>query len=171
MNSKTLNLKIRSFTLIELLVVIAIIGILASIVLVSLNSAREKARIAKAKQEIKNIVTAMYLFRDEYGELPPLGDNCSACSNPCSSSWTAVMDALASEELMLRINTDPWGNYYCYDDNDDICCGGCSPIYSMGPNGINDSWFNCPRENGCPESICNDDVGRVLLESDRPYPW
>jgi prepilin-type N-terminal cleavage/methylation domain-containing protein len=55
------------FTLIELLVVIAIIGILSSVVLASLNSARAKGRDARRMSDLHNIQLALELYYDKFG--------------------------------------------------------------------------------------------------------
>lgn len=62
--------KTRGFTLIELLVVIAIIGILSSVVLASLNSAKLKARDAKRISEVKQMQTAAELYLNACGVYP-----------------------------------------------------------------------------------------------------
>lgn len=60
----------KGFTLIELLVVIAIIGILSSIVLASLNSARKKGRDARRVADIKQIQLALELYYDAHSNYP-----------------------------------------------------------------------------------------------------
>lgn len=156
--------KNKAFTLIELLVVIAIIGLLSSVVLVSMQGAREKAKIAQTKEQVTQIAKAMELYQFDRGELPPIGDNCSACSNPCSSSWVSAMDALVAGHYMGRIDKDAWGNYFCYDDNDNICCGTASPLWSMGPDGKNSGW------TACPPKFYGDDIGIILPYGDRLCP-
>ncbi len=67
---KKLKQNQKGFTLIELLVVIAIIGLLASVVLLALGSARTKARDAKRLADVRQIGSAMELFFNDYSAYP-----------------------------------------------------------------------------------------------------
>ena len=60
----------KGFTLIELLVVIAIIGILSSVVLASLSTARQKSRDAKRISDVGQIQLALELFFDATQSYP-----------------------------------------------------------------------------------------------------
>jgi prepilin-type N-terminal cleavage/methylation domain-containing protein len=60
----------KGFTLIELLVVIAIIGLLASVVLLALNSARQKSRDAKRLADVRQIASALELYFNDQSAYP-----------------------------------------------------------------------------------------------------
>ncbi len=129
--------KNKSFTLIELLVVIAIIGILASIVLVSVGSSREKAKIAKAQLEVKQIYNAIVMLEMDTGQWPghktPNKIEGGASNNeicPDLSPPAECMCKLSDGEAGLTVDdtppnsypgwsgpyiqrvVDPWGNEY-----------------------------------------------------------
>jgi prepilin-type N-terminal cleavage/methylation domain-containing protein len=64
------NTKQKGFTLVELLVVIAIIGLLSTLSIVALNSARTKARDAARVAGIKQWQTALELYYSDNGGYP-----------------------------------------------------------------------------------------------------
>ncbi len=86
----------KGFTLIELLVVIAIIGILASVVLASLNSARKKSRDARRVADIKQIQLALELYFD------------------ANRAYPTALSALVTQGSMPVIPNDPLGTAVAY---------------------------------------------------------
>jgi prepilin-type N-terminal cleavage/methylation domain-containing protein len=68
--SNTKPKKDYGFTLIELLVVIAIIGILSSVILASLNTARVKARDARRISDMNQVQTALAFYYSDNNQYP-----------------------------------------------------------------------------------------------------
>ena len=101
----------RGFTLIELLVVIAIIGILSSVVLASLNSARGKARDARRKEDIGEIQKALEMYYDSYGGYP---------SSACPGIDYKIKNSLALEpkmsQFLSKFPVDPIAPGDCYNN-------------------------------------------------------
>ncbi len=62
--------KPNGFTLVELLVVVAIIGLLATLSVLALGSARVRARDAKRLADIKTVQTALELYSNDRGGYP-----------------------------------------------------------------------------------------------------
>src|SRR3954469_19188466 len=83
------DFKVRGFTLIELLVVIAIIGVLASIVLASLDSSRKKGRDARRLADVKQLQLALELYYDQNNSFPGDISNAGTCgTGSCAALLT-----------------------------------------------------------------------------------
>ncbi len=103
----------KGFTLIELLVVIAIIGVLASMVMSSLNDARARARDAKRIADIRSIQNALELYHLDNGSYPERTISGFCATLPLSTS-------LVDNGYLSILPTDPLsgrstGTSLCYN--------------------------------------------------------
>ena len=113
------------FTLIELLVVIAIIGLLSTLAIVALNSARQKSRDAKRVSDIKQVQTALELyFADQNGYPAGVNTTLGSAGSTTLSSTNGFSGSAAGTTYMGLVpsNPSPGGAGYVYN-----CVGtGCA---------------------------------------------
>jgi general secretion pathway protein G len=143
----------KGFTMIEILTTIAIIGVLATVVLVAVSSAREKANISKAKAGLNDLYNAIQELSIDTGEWPDHKDvdtteggvsgneifdlSCGTCgllTDDASQSYVGWSGPYLSE-----LPVDPWGNNYYFDTDWDIEEGAgvtwAVAVGSAGPDG------------------------------------
>ena len=100
------------FTLIELMIVVVILGLLATIIMPRILNRPEQARRVKAKIDIRNIESALALFKTDTGRFPTTSEGLEVLvSNPGIEGWNP-------DGYLDKVSSDPWGNRYIY-----ICPG------------------------------------------------
>ena len=101
----------RGFTLIELMVVIVILGLLATMVVINVLPAQDRAMVEKARADVRLIEQALDQYRLDILSYPSTDQGLDALVD--------APDGLKREERYrpggyLRLKEDPWGNPYQY---------------------------------------------------------
>ncbi len=107
----------KGFTLIELLVVIAIIGLLSTLAVVALSSARTKARDSKRLSDLKQLQTALELYYTDRNGYPSAATavTLGSASYNCLGSNGITTNALCgTTKYMGLVPTDPGSYSYSY---------------------------------------------------------
>jgi prepilin-type N-terminal cleavage/methylation domain-containing protein len=125
----------KGFTIIELIVVIAVISLLASIVLTNVNGFMAKARDAKRKGDIHQLVVAFNLVAGAAGSFPSVGGTACIGLGAANSCMSGLQDNLHGNDLLqTQLKTvmsspplDPLPNrtWNAYAYTDGLVCPGC----------------------------------------------
>ena len=102
----------RGFTLIEIMVVVVILGILAAVVVPRIMDNPGKARVAKAKQDIRQLESALELYKLDNFNYPSTQQGLDALvSKP---SGDPQPKNYKQGGYIKSLPKDPWGNPYQY---------------------------------------------------------
>jgi general secretion pathway protein G len=101
------------FTLLEIIVVVFILSLLAAIVAPKIIGRTDDARIAEAKVQIRNLETALKLFKLDNGFYPDTQQGLQALVEK-PATGRIPQNYKEGGYLEQKIPLDPWGNAYLY---------------------------------------------------------
>lgn len=162
---------LTGFTLIELLVVIAIIGLLATIVTVSVNSARAKSRDAKRKSELRQIQTALELYYDKYNTYPVSTPVCNPGQNEHGDPW--CRDTTNNNGLTPILNWIPGLNEFMSNmpHNPKPYASGASWPYHYYSPSTNQYWLMVGLENTQDKDTCGGGAVYTWFDGTNTCGW
>jgi general secretion pathway protein G len=114
MQSKASSNAPYGFTLIELLVVISIIGVLASIVMMSVSDSQKKGRDAGRKVQVQEILKALELGYSDSGLYPTVAAGGVALTD---AGLQGQLVGGSSNRYLKRVPDEPQSYYYCASGN------------------------------------------------------
>ena len=95
----------KGFTLIELLVALAIIGLLTTMGMVAMKNAREKARDARRKGDLKQVQTALGVYYNGTGNADYTVQGTFVCLSAAANLSTALTGGV--DPIMKTLPSDP----------------------------------------------------------------
>ena len=104
----------RGFTLLEVIVVVFILSLLAAIVAPRIIGRTDDARIAEAKIQIKNLETALKLFKLDNGFFPGTEQGLAALVEKPTLGQIPSKYREGGYLEQKKVPPDPWGNPYIY---------------------------------------------------------
>lgn len=108
------NREQSGFTLIEIMMVLIIIGILSALIVPRLISRLDDAKVMDAKVQIKNLETALRLFKADNGFYPSTEQGLEALISPPVTGQVPEHYRTGGYLEKRSIPDDPWGNEYAY---------------------------------------------------------
>jgi general secretion pathway protein G len=104
----------KGFTLLEIIVVVFILSLLAAIVAPKIIGRTDDARIAEAKVQIKNLETALKLFKLDNGFYPSTEQGLAALLEKPTTGQIPAKYRDGGYLEQKKVPLDPWGNPYVY---------------------------------------------------------